>query len=258
MKEKHRTKAWGGANFLEESFDRGLHSVWKFTKVTVWEWGSFRDDRVVVLWRYPHRERCRLGTGAAGPCDKMPVCSAIKGKQERDRCPSTTRRKSLRLEGRLRITLEEPTHKRVKGKEGKMTWDESLAKEASGGQGGWAFWNDVAAVAEYCREPQERGESGPLDSRSERLLGAGETCSSAETHRIYQRYRQGGDTILLNSLKMNMEMLGLKRCKEEGRLGASQLLLFRYSLHGLEALGGVPDLLTLSFLCPFSYLFHAG
>jgi hypothetical protein len=39
-------------------------------------------------------------------------------------------------------------------------------------------------------------------------------------------------------------------------LGVSQPLLFQYSQHGLEALGGVPDLLTLSFLCPFSYSFR--
>lgn len=45
-------------------------------------------------------------------------------------------KKVSEMRGKVIRTLEEPTHQRVKGKEVKMAWDESVVKEAHGSQGG--------------------------------------------------------------------------------------------------------------------------
>lgn len=59
MKEKHRAKEWGAADFLEEPFGRGLSGMCKFTQGQGLSRGSFRVDGVEVLWRYSSGKRNR-------------------------------------------------------------------------------------------------------------------------------------------------------------------------------------------------------
>lgn len=62
----------------------------------------------------------------------------------------------------------------------------------------WLLWLKIS-------ESQKSEENQAFWVQGQRgYWGAEETCSSAGSHRTYQQYRRGGDTILLNSLKMNM------------------------------------------------------
>lgn len=87
-----------------------------------------------------------------------------------------------------------------------MTWDESVVKETRGSQEAECSPKDVTAVrCDWRSLGAESEEYRAFWIQGQRgYWGTEETCSSAGSHRTYQRYRQGGDTILLNSLKMNM------------------------------------------------------
>lgn len=80
-----------------------------------------------------------------------------------------------------------------------MTWNEGVVKTAHGSQEAECSPEDVAAAADDRWEPQGREENQVFWIQGQSAYwGAEETCSSAGSHRTYQRYRQGGDN---NSFK---------------------------------------------------------